>query len=339
MRVTASVVLPAYNGERFLRPAIDSVLAQTLTDFELIVVDDGSSDRTPEILAEYAAKDSRVRVHRHPVNLGFRQALNTACRLAQGEVIATMGHDDISLPRRLERQVNFFARCPTVGAVGSSVQVIDELGNPQQVKQYPENPALVAWSMLFFSAIAHPAMTVRRDCLNLDEAYPAGCLGGTEDYAVASRMSLTAGLANIDEVLVLYRSWPGNMTSTRWAAQEEGAVRIAGSLAASVGLKLTSDEISVLRGLATDNYPTAADVLALAIDNVDAWTHAVLSCPQWSAGDRETVKTAAAARLLQIAALIARRRPAFAARTAARAVELSPASIVTFIRKAAKRVR
>src|SRR5690349_19913154 len=102
-----SVVIPVYNGERFVVEAVLSILAQTFRDLECIVVDDGSTDRTPELLAIEQTGDPRLVVHRQPTNMGFRAALNTGCALARGELVARMDADDVSLPNRLERQVQF----------------------------------------------------------------------------------------------------------------------------------------------------------------------------------------------------------------------------------------
>src|SRR5947208_11205951 len=149
-----SVVMPVYNGERFVVEAVRSILAQTFRDFECIVVDDGSTDRTPELLAIEQTGDPRLVVHRQPSNMGFRMALNTGCALARGEFIARMDADDVSLPTRLERQVAFLRANPRVGAVGSAIQVIDDRGVRSRIKSYPLGSGLAAWSMLFFNSLA-----------------------------------------------------------------------------------------------------------------------------------------------------------------------------------------
>ena len=102
-----SVVMPVYNGEAFIVDAVRSILAQTLRDFELIVVDDGSTDKTAELLAAERSADARLVVHTQPSNMGFRTALNTGCALARGAFVACMDADDVSLSDRLERQVAF----------------------------------------------------------------------------------------------------------------------------------------------------------------------------------------------------------------------------------------
>src|SRR6476660_7685671 len=93
-----SVVLPVYNGERFLSAAVDSILTQTFQDFEFVIVDDGSNDRSSEILSGYQETDSRIVVCRHQQNLGITATLNDGCRVAKGEFLAIMNQDDVSLP-------------------------------------------------------------------------------------------------------------------------------------------------------------------------------------------------------------------------------------------------
>src|SRR5687768_9583402 len=158
-----SVVMPVYNGERFLRDAVDSILLQTYRNFELIVVDDGSSDRTADILDAYEMQDSRVRVHRHERNAGIVAARNQGCRMARGGFIAVMDADDISLPHRLEIQFNYLRSHPEIAAVGGWVRRIDQNGLPGEVQHYPLEPAILAWSMLFFNSVAHPVVMFRSE--------------------------------------------------------------------------------------------------------------------------------------------------------------------------------
>src|ERR1039457_4802694 len=121
-----SVVMGAYNGERFIRTAIESILNQTFRDFELIVIDDCSTDSTPQILREF--NDDKLRVVRNERNLGIAETLNNGIAVARGEYVALQDHDDISLPARLECQVAFLDRNTQVGMVGSGCSVIDEVG-------------------------------------------------------------------------------------------------------------------------------------------------------------------------------------------------------------------
>jgi glycosyltransferase involved in cell wall biosynthesis len=333
-----SVVLPAYNGERFIAAAVRSVLGQTFRNFELIVVDDGSVDATPEMLANLQRGDDRVSIHRHPQNLGLRAALNTGCRLARAPLVAKMSHDDVCLPDRFERQVSFLHDNPSVGVVGSSVQIIDDQDRRGQTRHYPTSPALVAWSMLFANAIAHPAVMMRRELLDPSEAYPDGCLGGTEDYALFGQLSRRSRVANLDEVLLLYRSWGGNMTHTRWAQQEHGAAGLAAGLADSWGVSLSADDATVLRGLSRAPYPRDPRQLRSAARAVIQWTEALLADERWEASDRQCIRREAAIKLLLISSLVSWRAPHLALSASTSAMRLSPTSPVPFAIKVVQEI-
>jgi glycosyltransferase involved in cell wall biosynthesis len=123
-----SVVTATYNGARFLPAAIESILAQSYTDFEYVIVDDASTDASAAIATDYAAQDNRVRLVTNPVRLGPPGALNRALAAVQGDYVAVLDHDDLALPERLARQVAFLDAQPAVGAVGAKVRFIDEAG-------------------------------------------------------------------------------------------------------------------------------------------------------------------------------------------------------------------
>jgi len=122
-----SVVMPVYNGEKWLAYAIDSILHQSLADFELIAVDDGSTDGSRKLLDDAARRDSRIRTADQP-HLGVAAALNRGIALARSQVIARMDADDLSHPDRLQKQLAFLDKHPRVAALGSWARVIDERG-------------------------------------------------------------------------------------------------------------------------------------------------------------------------------------------------------------------
>jgi glycosyltransferase involved in cell wall biosynthesis len=327
--------MPVHNGERFVREAIDSMLAQTFGDFELIVVDDGSSDATPDILRDIAARDARVRIHRLDPNRGVTGALNEGCRLARAPLIARMDADDISLPRRLEAQVAYLRSHAHVSVVGSWVQLIDDRGTNGALKTYPSDPAMVAWSLAFFNTLAHPTVMMRRDALEMpavySEEYPRA-----EDYALFTQLSRTTQLANLPEVLLRYRMWSGN--SSRNPEQERQAARVVSDHARALGVHVSTDVASGLQGLARDRYPAAPDQIrdvARAIGDL----HTALVPRLTAAGLSPTSASEdAAVRLWLLSALAARRSPVLAASLAAKAFGLRPASIVTFVKKVVWRV-
>lgn len=166
-RVTprASVVLPAYNSARYLRSAIESILGQTFTDFELIVVDDCSKDDTWAIVEEYAGRDPRVIALRNDKNLNLANALNRAIGVARGEYIVRMDHDDIAMPQRVERQVAFLDRNPNVGIVGSTMGIMDEQERALGLRRYNLTDEEVRRNIILYSPCCHPATAIRKDVL------------------------------------------------------------------------------------------------------------------------------------------------------------------------------
>jgi glycosyltransferase involved in cell wall biosynthesis len=204
-----SVILPVYNGASFLREAIDSVLAQTFTDFELIVIDDGSTDATPDILGEYTARDTRVRVKHQPCNMGIVEALNSGCQIASGEYFARMDADDICLPQRLARQIDYLTSHPEVGVVGTDVRLLDPLGKTQETVFFPKSHGQIYWSLCFYNPIAHPTVMMRRDVFFRLGGYRKG---RPEDYDLWMRAVGQTRLANLPEVLLLLRKHTSNLS-------------------------------------------------------------------------------------------------------------------------------
>jgi len=331
--------MPVYNGDRFIGEAMDSVLNQTLTDFELIVVDDGSKDRTPEILETYADRDARVRVHTVSPNAGAIAARNTGTQLSRAEFIAVMDADDISLPTRLEKQAAYLEEHPFVGVVGTNVKLLDGGQSPKPIRTYPSQPALAAWSMAFFNSVAHPTVMIRREVLQKTNGYDPVCKGGSEDYDLFSRASSFTGVSNVPEVLLLYRKWEGNMTRTAWEAQEADANRIAGNVAARwLGERLPEALVGQLRGLATDRYPkTAADLKSVG-DAVARLHDAFVRQTALTSEDKRLVARDAGVKLWLLAALAAKRSPVLAASLGRTALSISPASLPAFMSKAAARL-
>lgn len=334
---TVSIVMPAYNAERFLRPAVDSVLAQTHKDFELLVVDDESTDRTPEILEEYARRDSRVRLHR-VTHGGAIRARNEGLALTSGDFIAVMDADDVCVPHRLQRQVGFMLQSPETGVLGAYVQLIDDQGRAGQIKSYPVDEALMSWSMFFCNCFAHPAVMIRRSALALAKGYAAGCKGGSEDYDLFQRLNGRVGFATIREVLLQYRRWGGNMTRQSWDQQERDATRIVqDAVRRMTGNTVPADLAAGLRGLATGHYPeTATQVAALRALMVDLYDRFIRQ-PWIKPRGRALVTRDLAIKLWLLAAVAARLSPRLSISAALSATRLRPFSVLEFAAKAATR--
>ncbi|HMF28708.1 MAG TPA: glycosyltransferase [Candidatus Cybelea sp.] len=218
------MVLPIYDGAPFLAQAIESILAQTFRDFELITIDDGSRDASGEILDRFARSDSRVTAL-YQANAGMIAALNRGLALARGEFIARMDQDDVAHPERFARQVSFLDAHSDVAVVGSAVTLIDETGKRIRDVDYPAIPETVAKFLEIGAPLAHPAVMMRRDAV--------GAVGGyreafryAEDYDLWLRMAERYRMSNLADRLLLYRQHQSKQSST-YAVEQRFATRMA----------------------------------------------------------------------------------------------------------------
>ena len=197
------IVLPVRNGAAFLRDALDSLFGQTFADFELVVVDDGSTDATPKILGAFADPRLRVLANR---GAGLVDALSTGLAATAAPLVARMDADDIALPSRLERQIAFLDANPGVALVGAQVAHMDAGGRPTgHVSSFPTAPARIAEALMTRGCVLrHPTVMARRPALDAVGAYRR-VVEGAEDYDLWLRLSERAALANLPDVLLRYR--------------------------------------------------------------------------------------------------------------------------------------
>lgn len=208
--IRISVIVPAYNVERYIAATLDSLLRQTLPDFEVIVIDDGSTDGTSQVVEGY--DDPRILLVRHDKNKGLSAARNTGVQLARGHFIALLDADDLALPTRLAEQVAALENDPTLGMVGSHVGVLDAEGRPREIIwRRPVTPEEAAIRMLFrntFSAV----MTFRKSVI------PSGGyrnLPMAEDYDFNMRVARHTKVMNIDKVLTQVRMRHEGLTHSK----------------------------------------------------------------------------------------------------------------------------
>jgi GT2 family glycosyltransferase len=198
-----SVVMAVYNGERFLHEAVESILRQTFADFELIVVDDGSTDGTARILAAIVSADPRVRVHRQS-NQGPAAARNRGIDLARAPFIAFIDADDVALPARLEYQTKFLIEHQTVALVGGAVTYVDERGRGFADHQLPLSDAEIRKTLATANPFMHSAVMMRKGDFDRVGGYrPIFRLA--EDLDLWLRISDRYELANVPEIIVRYR--------------------------------------------------------------------------------------------------------------------------------------
>jgi len=253
-----SVLMPVCDGQAFVAEAIESVLGQTFGDFEFLIIDDGSTDKSVEIIEGY--DDPRIRLVRNDGRIALIRTLNRGLELARGKYVARMDVDDISLPERLERQIAFMEANPAVGACGTwAVTIGDGEGT---IREYPESAEEIRCGLLFNDVIAHPSVCMRREMfarheLRFDEGYPHA-----EDYELWNRASEIFPLANLGSVLLRYRVHAESVSRRHREVQEATTKRIQRERLSRLGLTPTDEQLAVHRWVAAAG--SIGEVLPLA---------------------------------------------------------------------------
>lgn len=248
-----SVILPVYNGQDHLTEAIDSVLSQSFSDFELIIVNDGSTDGSAAIIEEL--DDSRIRFFQKS-NKGLAATLNRAISLARGEYIARQDQDDVCLPSRFERQVAFLDANPDVGMVGTSAEI--RVGN-ERTNRYLKHPidnASLKFGLLFDNHFVHSSVMIRRSVLEGLGGYSEdSARQPPEDYELWSRVMKKYKLANLPEVLLAYREVEGSMSRTGVNPFLPNLIKISSeNIAWASGLSVDSNEVIAISKLSRGVY-------------------------------------------------------------------------------------
>ena len=202
-RPAVSVVMPVFNSGDTLAAAIESIRAQAFINWELLVLDDGSSDQSLEIAESAASVDDRVKSI--PLNhSGLINTLNHGLELAAAELVARMDADDISLPLRLEKQVAFLRDYPQVAVVGGAAELFHNHGEIQQLIRHPTEPSDVAAAMEKNSSLVHPSVMIRREVVLSLGGYRKPFLAA-EDYDLWLRIMGGYQIANLPDVILRYR--------------------------------------------------------------------------------------------------------------------------------------
>ena len=206
-----SVVLPCYNAGKYIEQAVRSMMVQTYRNLEIIIVDDCSADESADVLKRLAMEDSRIMVLHNETNLKIVACLNKAIDIASGKYIARMDADDISMPDRIAKQIAFLEANENIAACGCNYIIIDEVGNKTGKVLFESTPDLLKPELLFFSALAHPAVTLRTAAAKEAGLYKPGMVPA-EDYEFWLSIAEKFEMANLPEYLLLYR-WHGNNVS------------------------------------------------------------------------------------------------------------------------------
>lgn len=225
-----TVLMPVYDGARYLKQAINSILAQTYTNFELLIIDDASTDDSNRIIQSF--KDERIRLVTHKTNHNLTKTLNEGLNLAVGKYIARMDQDDVSLPTRLAKQVTFLDNNSEVGIVGTDVQIIDQLSKRGAIINFPKTPILIQWSLCFYSPLAHPTVMMHKKLIRDLGGYTSELLGrdakfGGEDYALWCHASTITRLSNLNEILLYLRKHQTNMSKVYLKKHAKNTAKIS----------------------------------------------------------------------------------------------------------------
>lgn len=240
-----SVLIPAYNAGATIEQALESVQAQTWTDFEIVVVDDGSNDDTAARVRARAERDPRLRLVAHDDNLGRPAARNTAFAAARGQYVAMLDADDRCLPIRLARQVAYLEEHPEIDVVASWWQGMDVDGRLRARKrnQRALSPATVDCYLLFRGIIHNPTVMARRPALaafDYDPAFPVA-----QDYDLWARMQLAGHrFAQIPEVLLLYRQHDAQASTARADEARARRCEIQSRLLAALGMSFDTTDVA-----------------------------------------------------------------------------------------------
>lgn len=263
-----TVLMPVYNGEKYLREAIDSILRQTFTDFELLIINDGSVDSSVKIVESY--QDQRIRLIHNEKNLKIVASLNRGLDLARGEYIARLDCDDVAMPTRLEKQVLFLDNNPKVAMLGSWAEEIDSAGRVVSFISFPTDALILRWRLCFCNTFIHSSIMFRKAAIaglgGYSEEFPYA-----EDYDLWAKTGCNQELANFPEALVRWRNWAENCSSARGREQERQAALISKRNIKRIWPEARAGQLRVLRALYQRNPAASKEEIEELITAVDTF--------------------------------------------------------------------
>lgn len=249
-----SILMPVYNAEQYLAEAIDSILNQTFGDWELILINDGSTDSSEDIISRY--KDNRISYYKNSENKGLIYTRNRLIEIAGGEYIAFLDSDDLSLPDRLKTQVDFLDNNPQYAMCGTWGKMIDGKGNSLRKINMPAEYESIKCSLLFISTFVQSSIMIRREVLlqnPYDKDFPLA-----EDYELWCRLSRSYKLKNIPKHLTCYRWHGDNISQSRKQHLDDLVKNIYKRELSLIGIDATDEELDIhssIRDKSVANIP------------------------------------------------------------------------------------
>jgi glycosyltransferase involved in cell wall biosynthesis len=257
-----SVILPAYNAERYIGQAIESVLGQDYRNFELIIADDGSKDQTLDRIRSFS--DSRIKIIENETNIGLIATLNKCIAAAKGEFIARMDADDICMPGRFTKQIDYLKQHPEIGIVSSFMSVV---GRESHVYAHRfTSPDLVKAGLLFTNPLVHPAVVFRKSAIEGKELYSTKFLHA-EDYGLWISLIKDVSFYVIPEALLAHRTHPEQVSVQHYLKQKESVCVAHELLFNHLGISATPEEREIHFSLYLEEYPKEKDF----VNRVENW--------------------------------------------------------------------
>lgn len=245
-----SVVMPAYNSEKYIAEAIDSILKQTYTDFEFIIINDGSTDKTEEIILSF--NDKRIVYLKNEKNSGIVYTLNRGLDAAKGEYIARMDSDDISLPKRFEEQLNFLQKHSNFAVLGTSFEIFGE-GIQKRYFPYSKNCKKAKAELFFNSSLGHPSVMIRKSIIDDNNLRYEEEYRGLEDFVFWWRLAKFGEMASLKKPLLKYRKHATQITAVRNVDFEDKFRNFLCERINMFSKNFTKNEIDALFKYCTDN--------------------------------------------------------------------------------------
>lgn len=207
-----SVVMPAYNAQKYISSAIESILNQTFKDFELIIVNDCSIDNTLKIIKSFRRKDQRIKIINNGMRLNIAATLNKGISQAKSNIIARMDADDISLPERLELQYKLINSSKNISVIGANIIIIDANGNEIAIRAYPNSSEKLKKCLFRYSSFAHPVVCFRKDIFDSVGGYDPK-YSPTEDLDLWFRMGSKHKFGSVNKPLLKYRLYKNSSSN------------------------------------------------------------------------------------------------------------------------------
>lgn len=257
--MTVTVLLPVYNAEIYLRESIQCILDQTYSDFELLIINDGSTDNSQDIIRDY--KDPRIRVVKNEKNLGLIASLNKGLTLAKGKYIARQDADDISLPNRLEKELTMLEADPELLLISSNAYIINENTEIIGKSSLPFHDVELRFRFLFKCGIFHTSVIFRKETLDKFHLKYNTAYVHVEDYKLWSDISRHGKICVLPDKLVKYRVHPGSISSRFKSLQEKNAALVVQENLDHLGVRVHLREAERLRALFRTHYVDKSNLL------------------------------------------------------------------------------